>query len=88
MKFQLRIWRQVSGDSAGVFADYEVDDISPDVSFLEMIDTLNENLTERGEEPVAFDSDCREGICGMCSMVINGQPHGPLPGTTTTALAL
>lgn len=86
MKFQLRIWRQVSGDSAGAFADYEVDDISPDVSFLEMIDTLNENLTERGEEPVAFDSDCREGICGMCSMVINGKPHGPLPGTTTCQL--
>jgi len=86
MKFQLRIWRQTSGDSAGAFADYEVDDVSPDTSFLEMIDTLNENLTERGEEPVAFDSDCREGICGMCSMVINGKPHGPLPGTTTCQL--
>ncbi len=86
MKFQLRLWRQTSCDSAGAFADYEVDDISPDVSFLEMIDTLNENLTERGEEPVAFDSDCREGICGMCSMVINGKPHGPLPGTTTCQL--
>jgi len=86
MKFRLRIWRQASGDAEGAFADYEVDDVSPDTSFLEMIDTLNERLTENGEEPVAFESDCREGICGMCSMVINGQPHGPLPGTTTCQL--
>jgi len=86
MKFRLRIWRQASGDDTGAFADYEVDDVSPDTSFLEMIDTLNERLTESGEEPVAFESDCREGICGMCSMVINGQPHGPLPGTTTCQL--
>ncbi|MGE4650305.1 MAG: succinate dehydrogenase/fumarate reductase iron-sulfur subunit [Myxococcota bacterium] len=86
MKFRLKIWKQASGDAPGAFSDYKVDGISPETSFLEMIDTLNERLTERGEEPVAFESDCREGICGMCSMVINGQPHGPLPGTTTCQL--
>ena len=86
MNFRLRIWRQPSGDAPGAFVDYDVEDISPDTSFLEMVDTLNERLTERGEEPVAFDSDCREGICGMCSMVVNGRPHGPVPGTTTCQL--
>jgi succinate dehydrogenase / fumarate reductase iron-sulfur subunit len=65
---------------------YEVDDVTPDTSFLEMLDILNERLTESGKERIALDSDCREGICGVCSLVINGQPHGPLPGTTTCQL--
>ena len=86
MKLRLRIWRQSSAEASGKFVDYELDDISPAMSFLEMMDTLNEKLTEGGDEPVAFDSDCREGICGMCSMVIDGQPHGPIPGTTTCQL--
>ena len=86
MKFRLKVWRQDSSIRAGRLVDYSVDGISPDASFLEMLDLLNEELTERGEEPVAFDSDCREGICGMCSLVINGQAHGPLPATTTCQL--
>ncbi len=86
MKFKLKVWRQPSADLRGRFQTYTVEDISPDSSFLEMIDVLNEQLTERGEEPVAFDSDCREGVCGTCSMVIDGQAHGPLPATTTCQL--
>jgi len=86
VKFELRIWRQAAADSSGRFVDYEIDDVSPGMSFLEMMDVLNEKLTERGDDPVAFDSDCREGICGMCSMVIDGRPHGPVPGTTTCQL--
>lgn len=86
MKFTLRIWRQQGRGAPGRLEDYEIDDISPATSFLEMIDTLNEQLTTRGEIPVAFDSDCREGICGTCSMVINGRAHGPLDGTTTCQL--
>ena len=86
MKFDLRIWRQANADAPGDFVTYAVDGITPDTSFLEMLDSLNEQLTQRGEEPVAFDSDCREGICGMCSVVIDGRPHGPIPGTTTCQL--
>ena len=86
MKFTLQIWRQDSADEEGRLHEYAIEDIDPTCSFLEMVDTLNEQLTERNEEPVAFDSDCREGICGMCSMVINGQPHGPREGTTTCQL--
>ncbi len=86
MKFRLRVWRQSGPDAAGLFVKYQVDGISSDTSFLEMLDRLNEELTERNEEPVAFDSDCREGVCGMCSLVINGQAHGPLPGTATCQL--
>ncbi|MCH2169781.1 succinate dehydrogenase/fumarate reductase iron-sulfur subunit [Myxococcota bacterium] len=86
MNFVLKIWRQEGTGSGGAFSHYEVRDVEPTVSFLEMLDTLNEELTESGQEPVAFDSDCREGICGMCSLVINGQPHGPIPGTTTCQL--
>jgi succinate dehydrogenase / fumarate reductase iron-sulfur subunit len=86
MKLRLRIWRQAGNESPGGFVRYEIDGITPDTSFLEMMDILNEQLCKRGDEPIAFDSDCREGICGMCSMVINGQPHGPLPGTTTCQL--
>ena len=83
MRFTLRVWRQAGPDAAGSLVGYTVDDISADTSFLEMMDILNEQLTEEGEDPVAFDSDCREGICGMCSMVINGQAHGPLPESAT-----
>ncbi len=86
MKFEVTVWRQGSSTAVGSFVDYSLDDIGPDSSFLEMMDILNEQLTLRGEEPVAFDSDCREGVCGMCSMIINGQPHGPLAATTTCQL--
>lgn len=86
MKFHLRIWRQKNKQEAGSIKSYEVDQISPDISFLEMIDQLNETLITKGEEPVAFDHDCREGICGSCSMVINGHPHGPQRGTTACQL--
>jgi succinate dehydrogenase / fumarate reductase iron-sulfur subunit len=77
MKFRLRIWRQPDRESKGELVDYEARDIAPDTSFLEMLDIVNDELTERGEEPIAFDSDCREGICGTCSLTINGQAHGP-----------
>jgi succinate dehydrogenase / fumarate reductase iron-sulfur subunit len=77
MSFSLRIWRQTSPESKGKLANYEIKDISPATSFLEMLDILNEQLTNDGKEPVAFDSDCREGICGTCSLTINGEAHGP-----------
>jgi succinate dehydrogenase / fumarate reductase, iron-sulfur subunit len=77
MNFQLRIWRQKDRQARGKLVDYEVRDISPNTSFLEMLDILNENLLGCGEEPVAFDSDCREGICGTCSLTVNGEAHGP-----------
>jgi len=77
MNFKLKIWRQKDRQSRGKLFDYEVRDISPNTSFLEMLDILNENLLGRGEEPIAFDSDCREGICGICSLTINGEAHGP-----------
>ena len=87
MNVRLRVWRQKDARSPGGFVTYEVKNISPDMSFLEMLDTLNEELIGRGEEPIAFDHDCREGICGMCSLVINGQAHGPTgPGVTTCQL--
>ena len=82
MKLTLKIWRQSDAKSQGAMHTYQVDDISPDMSFLEMLDVLNEELNDKGEEPIAFDSDCREGICGMCSLVINGEPHGPEVTTT------
>ncbi|MEV6775621.1 succinate dehydrogenase/fumarate reductase iron-sulfur subunit [Streptomyces syringium] len=82
MKLTLRIWRQTGPDSAGAMTTYEVTGISPDMSFLEMLDHLNEELILAGDEPVAFDHDCREGICGACGMVINGQAHGPERTTT------
>lgn len=82
MKLTLKIWRQTNATSQGAIHTYQVDDISADMSFLEMLDVLNEELNEKGEEPIAFDSDCREGICGMCSLVINGEPHGPEVTTT------
>ena len=77
MKFTLRIWRQEGPDAKGQFTTHQVDNVSPDSSFLEMMDVLNNDLEAKGEEPVAFDSDCREGICGTCGMVINGLAHGP-----------
>ncbi len=86
MKFALDIWRQRSARDTGRMVGYSIDGVSPDMSFLEMVDLLNEQLTQRGEDPVAFDSDCREGVCGACSMVINGRPHGPSAGATTCQL--
>jgi succinate dehydrogenase / fumarate reductase iron-sulfur subunit len=82
----LRIWRQKGPQDKGRMVSYQVTDVSPDMSFLEMLDVLNERLTLDGEEPVAFDHDCREGICGACSMVINGTAHGPQKLTTTCQL--
>ena len=82
MKFTLKIWRQPSQREEGQFVSYSVDDISPDSSFLEMLDILNLRLEAQGEEPVHFDHDCREGICGTCSLYINGKPHGPVQTTT------
>lgn len=82
MKLTLRIWRQPGPEAEGGMKTYELDDVSPDMSFLEMLDVLNEKLVVAGEEPVAFDHDCREGICGMCGVVINGQAHGPEQTTT------
>ncbi len=86
MKLTLYIWRQKSRTSGGQMVAYPLDGISPDMSFLEMLDVLNEQLVKKGEEPVAFDHDCREGICGSCSMMINGLAHGPERGTTTCQL--
>jgi succinate dehydrogenase / fumarate reductase iron-sulfur subunit len=86
MKFTLRIWRQRNADASGGMADYEVDDVTPEMSFLEMLDALNERLIVEGEDPVAFDHDCREGICGACSLMINGDAHGPQARTTTCQL--
>ena len=82
MNLTLRIWRQRDAESDGAMVTYRVEGVTPDMSFLEMLDVLNEDLITRGEEPVAFDHDCREGICGMCSLVINGQAHGPERTTT------
>lgn len=86
MNLTLRIWRQKNANTPGEFVTYEAKDVSPDMSFLEMLDVVNEELMRRGEEPIAFDNDCREGICGMCSLMINGVPHGPLPMTATCQL--
>jgi len=86
MNLTLHIWRQESARVQGGFKTYRVTDISPDMSFIEMLSVLNESLTERGEEPIAFEYDCLEGICGTCSLVINGAPHGPQRATTTCQL--
>ena len=86
MDLTLKIWRQKNADDKGQLVDYKVTDISEHMSFLEMMDVLNEQLINKGEEPVAFDHDCREGICGMCSMYINGEAHGPDKGITTCQL--
>jgi len=86
MKLTLKIWRQKNATEKGSMVTYPIDNISPDMSFLEMIDALNNMLIFRNEEPVAFDHDCREGICGMCSMFINGEAHGPDRNVTTCQL--
>lgn len=86
MKLTLKIWRQKNADTKGQIVEYPIDGIEGDMSFLEMLDILNEDLINKGEEPVAFDHDCREGICGMCSLHINGEPHGPDKGITTCQL--
>jgi succinate dehydrogenase / fumarate reductase iron-sulfur subunit len=86
MKVTLNVWRQSGPSTGGAFQIYEVDDVSPDMSFLELFDVLNEQLIAKGDEPIAFDHDCREGICGSCSMMINGRPHGPESGTATCQL--
>jgi succinate dehydrogenase / fumarate reductase iron-sulfur subunit len=88
VNLHLRIWRQAGPGDKGRMVSYEARDVSPDMSFLEMLDVLNEQLTLAGAEPVAFDHDCREGICGMCSLVINGTAHGPQKATTTCQLHL
>jgi succinate dehydrogenase / fumarate reductase, iron-sulfur subunit len=88
MHLTLRVWRQAGPHAPGGFETCEASDLSPDMSFLEMLDVVNERLTARGELPIAFDHDCREGICGSCAMMINGAPHGPLRGTTACQLHL
>jgi len=86
MKLTLKVWRQSGPEKTGFFETHELDGVSEDSSFLEMLDQLNEQLLAEGEEPVAFDHDCREGICGSCSLTINGHPHGPENSTTTCQL--
>ena len=86
MNLILHVWRQAASDKTGAFKRYEVPDVSDHQSLLEMLDLLNERLVAQGKEPVAFDSDCREGICGTCGIVINGRPHGPQKATTTCQL--
>jgi succinate dehydrogenase / fumarate reductase iron-sulfur subunit len=86
VRLNLKIWRQAGPDAQGRMVDYTAEGVSTDMSFLEMLDVVNEGLTKKGEDAIAFDSDCREGICGMCSLVINGVPHGPDRGTTACQL--
>ena len=86
MNLNLKVWRQDSPQEKGKMVDYQLEGISEHMSFLEMMDVLNQQLIDNGERPVAFDHDCREGICGSCSMFINGEAHGPVKGTTTCQL--
>jgi succinate dehydrogenase / fumarate reductase iron-sulfur subunit len=86
VRLHLKIWRQSGPNDKGRLVDYTADDVSADMSFLEMLDVVNEQLVRKGDEAIAFDSDCREGICGMCSLVVNGIPHGPDRGTTVCQL--
>jgi succinate dehydrogenase / fumarate reductase, iron-sulfur subunit len=86
MNLTLHVWRQPGADAAGKFVTYRADSVSPEMSFLEMLDVVNEGLIERGDVPIAFDHDCREGICGSCGMMINGVAHGPERGTATCQL--
>ncbi|MFH0842983.1 MAG: succinate dehydrogenase/fumarate reductase iron-sulfur subunit [Bacteroidota bacterium] len=88
MKLTLKIWRQKDAKSKGSFVSYKMDDVSPGMSFLEMLDALNKKLIEEDRDPVAYDHDCREGICGSCGMYINGHPHGPVPAITTCHLSM
>src|ERR687890_462526 len=86
MRIHLKVWRQPGPDKPGRLVDYTATDVSPDMSFLEMLDVVNEGLIGRGEDPIAFDSDCREGICGTCGFLIDGLPHGPVRGSTVCQL--
>src|SRR5512147_1626994 len=86
MRINLKIWRQPGPDKPGHFVDYVAPDVSPDMSFLEMLDVVNDGLIKAGQDPIAFDSDCREGICGTCGFLVSGVPHGPEPGTTVCQL--
>lgn len=86
MRFTLRVWRQPNATSKGSFVTYDATDVNAEMSFLEMLDVVNEGLIESGEAPIAFDHDCREGICGSCSLMINGEAHGPMKGTATCQL--
>ena len=86
MNLKLHVWRQKSASAPGAFVTYPAKDVSPDMSFLEMLDVVNEELIKKGDDPIAFDHDCREGICGTCSIVINGSPHGPSRGVTACQL--
>jgi succinate dehydrogenase / fumarate reductase iron-sulfur subunit len=86
MRINLRVWRQAGPDKPGRLVDYKADDVSADMSFLELLDVVNEGLIVKGEDPIAFDSDCREGICGTCGFLIDGVPHGPVRGSTVCQL--
>src|SRR5215210_607400 len=86
MRINLKVWRQSGPAQSGQLVSYSADNVSPDMSFLEMLDVVNEALITKGEDPIAFDSDCREGICGACGFLINGVAHGPDPGTTVCQL--
>ncbi|MDP3983915.1 MAG: succinate dehydrogenase/fumarate reductase iron-sulfur subunit, partial [Acidimicrobiia bacterium] len=86
MRVTLQVWRQAGPHAPGGFQTYHVEDVSPEMSFLEMLDVLNDRLANQGEEPIAFEHDCREGICGSCGVMIDGQPHGPQLGTATCQL--
>jgi succinate dehydrogenase / fumarate reductase, iron-sulfur subunit len=88
MKLILKIWRQKNAKAKGSFNTYNMDNVSPEMAFLEMLDALNKSLIEENKDPVAFDHDCREGICGSCGMYINGHPHGPVPAITTCHLSM
>jgi len=88
MKLTLKIWRQKNAKAKGSFVTYQMDEVSPEMAFLEMLDALNNRLVEEDKDPVAFDHDCREGICGSCGMFINGHPHGPIPALTTCHLSM
>ena len=88
MNIKLKIWRQEKAQTKGRFEKYEMNDVSPEMSFPEMIDALNTRLIKEGKEPIAYDSDCREGICGTCGLFINGRPHGPEEKTTSCELHL
>src|SRR6185436_18273917 len=86
MIINLKVWRQAGPDAPGKLVDYRAEHVSPDMSFLEMLDVVNESLISKGDDPIAFDSDCREGICGACGFLVSGIPHGPDPGTTVCQL--